>query len=390
MPKKKNAVRKDGLIRVRVFLGRDDNGKPRYKDCYGHTQKEADEKALQVKTAMHKGLDVTSAHDTFGTWAERWLSIKKKEVSAGRVVVLESHLKHLKRYLEFAEISKIRASDIQTVILDLAEVNPNTKRPMSRETLSAMKNSCGQILQLAIDNRVMDYNPIQAVKIPKVEETTDRRALSSEEQVWIIDTPHRAQRAAMIMMYAGLRRGELLALTWNDIDLKAKTITIDKTVNFVHDEPVLKNSAKTDASLRTIDIPKRLVDFLAAETKDGLYVCTSVGGKIHTSGSWRALWESYLLDLNFKYGDFSPFKKKPKSKFEHGGVPFVIPNITPHWLRHTFATMLYLAGVDILTAKVQLGHSDIKTTLDIYTHLDAKYKRKSMNKLDRYLKKGVV
>ena len=62
-----------------------------------------------------------------------------------------------------------------------------------------------------------------------------------------------------------------------------------------------------------------------------------------------------------------------------------IPKFTPHWLRHTFATLLYLSGVDVLTAKEQLGHSDIKTTLSIYTHLDATYKRRSMNKLDTYL-----
>ena len=82
----------------------------------------------------------------------------------------------------------------------------------------------------------------------------------------------------------------------------------------------------------------------------------------------------YLLELNAKYGDFSAFQmidkngkvREIKSKFNPKGMPFVIPKITPHWLRHTFATVLYLAGVDVLTAKEQLGHTDIKTTLGIY------------------------
>lgn len=100
------------------------------------------------------------------------------------------------------------------------------------------------------------------------------------------------------------------------------------------------------------------------------------------------MWESYLTDLNIKYGDFSPFQNKPKSKFDPVSVPFVIPPITAHWLRHTFCTMMYLAGVDILTAKNQMGHSDIKTTLEIYTHLDAIHKRKAMNKMDDYLSDG--
>ena len=62
------------------------------------------------------------------------------------------------------------------------------------------------------------------------------------------------------------------------------------------------------------------------------------------------------MDLNLAHGDFSPFQKQPKSKFSHN-KPFVIENITPHLLRHTFATLLYFAGVDILTAKEQ-NHLD--------------------------------
>lgn len=63
----------------------------------------------------------------------------------------------------------------------------------------------------------------------------------------------------------------------------------------------------------------------------------------------------------------------------------VIPAITAHWLRHTYITMLYLAGVDVMTAKEQAGHADIKTTMQIYTHLDSEYKSVQICKLDEYL-----
>ena len=62
-----------------------------------------------------------------------------------------------------------------------------------------------------------------------------------------------------------------------------------------------------------------------------------------------------------------------------------IPPITMHWLRHTFCTLLYLAGVDVVQACAQMGHADVSTTLRIYTHLDAIHKRKSVDKLDAYL-----
>ena len=74
MPKKQNSRRKDGRIPVQVYLGRID-GKRRYKTVYGRTQKEADEKALQIKIALKKGIDVMAEQDTFGQWAEKWLKL---------------------------------------------------------------------------------------------------------------------------------------------------------------------------------------------------------------------------------------------------------------------------------------------------------------------------
>ena len=89
--------------------------------------------------------------------------------------------------------------------------------------------------------------------------------------------------------------------------------------------------------------------------------------------------------MNLKYGDFSHLEKRPKSKFDPNGVPFVIPKFTAHCLRHTYATTLHAAEVDVLTAKELLGHSDVKTTLNIYTHLDQAHKIKNINKLNDYL-----
>jgi integrase len=112
------------------------------------------------------------------------------------------------------------------------------------------------------------------------------------------------------------------------------------------------------------------------------------------------MWESYLAELNFQYGDFSScmvtgrngkLEKfvKPKSRFAPVKIPFVIPNITPHWLRHTFITNMYLAGIDILTAKEQAGHADINTTMEIYTHLDSQHKVKQIDKLNEFFKRSV-
>ena len=389
MAKKKNTVRKDGRIAVQVYLGRDENNKRQYKTVYGVNQKEADEKALQVKLAMRKGIDVTAERDAFSDWAERWKRIKEHEVSGVKYTVYCNAIKHLNGSVGGLPISKIRTADIQCVIMDLAKTNPNTGKPTAAETLKTIKSAASQVFQLAIDNRVMEYNPAAAVRIPAQGDDSTRRALSQAEQGWIEGLEHRAQCAAMIMMHAGLRRGEVIPLMWSDVDLEARTISVSRSVEIIKSHFVVKDSLKTDASRRVVDIPQKLADYLREQPRKSLYVCPSMKGGLHTQSSWVRMWETYLLDLNIRYGEFGPFQRKKNgkpftSKFDPEGVPFVIPRITPHWLRHTFATNLYLAGVDILTAKEQLGHASINTTLEIYTHLDAIYKRKSMNKLDEY------
>jgi len=385
MSKRNNKPLSDGRIRVRVYLGKID-GKHKYKEVYGYTQAEADAKANELRLMLRKGMDITAIKDTFREWGERWLRLKKNEISLNQYNVYRSALNHLNKYIGGIALPKIGTIGIQECIYDLAEKNPTTGEPSAKQTLKTVKIAASQVFKLAIENRVLDYNPANAVKLPKNAPESTRRALAADEQAWIVDTPHRAQRASMIMMYAGLRRGELLALTWSDIDLNNGIIRVNKSAERINGKFIVKSSTKTESGMRSIDIPEALVDFLKREKRENFYVCTNSKGEIHTESSWRRMWESYLADLNIKYGDFSFMEKKPKSKFDPDGVPFVIPKITPHWLRHTFATLLYMSGVDYLTAKDQLGHADIETTLQIYTHLDNTYKRKSMSKLNDYIK----
>lgn len=394
MAKKKNTMREDGRISVQIYIGIVD-GKRKYKTVYGHTQKEANEKANEVKIALGKGIDVLSTENTFKDWRDRFILIKSVEVRSGMMTTYNACVRHLDP-LNYMDIGKVKTFDIQAIISKLALLNPNTKKPSSKRTLSCIKMTAEQIFKLAIENRVIDYNPATYVKIPVDSIVEKRRALTDDEQEWIISTHHRAQPAAMIMMYAGLRRGELMALKWKDIDIDNRTITVNKTIEMISGKPTLKAMTKTASGMRTVDIPNTLAEYLKGLIRSNILVCAQHDGTYMSTSAWRSMWNSYLADLNIKYGDFKNCikgknDKKPKSKFEPNskhnpqGVPLVIPKITAHWLRHTFATMLYFAGVDILTAKEQLGHSDIKTTLEIYTHLDSQFKRRSMDKLDSYI-----
>lgn len=387
MAKMKNTKRKDNRLQSKVYIG---DGK--YKYVYAHTNRELEQKVQEIKLKLGKGLDLTADRDNFGYWCEKWLKLKKLEVSAGRYTTYTARAANLDS-LANLQISKIRSTDIQDIILDLAECNPKTGKPMAKKTLKEVKQTASQILQLAIDNRVIDYNCASAVKIPADAQTATKQALTDEQQQWINDTPHRAQTAAMIMLYAGLRRGELIPLLWGDIDLDEGTISINKAVEFINGAPNIKFCGKTEAATRTVYIPQKLVDYLRPLRKNHFeLVCPSARGNLMSDTAWRRLWESYLAELNFKYGNFEnniqwneKHKGRPTSKYIPDKMPMLIPTFTAHCLRHTYITLLYKAGVDVLTAKEQAGHADIQTTLNIYTHLDGEFKKKTIAKLDEFL-----
>lgn len=391
-------VRDDGRYSSKISLG---NGK--YKYVYAYSPSELEKKVRQIKGKQDRGLDLSAERDTFGYWREKWLRVKKSETSDAWYNSCEIYSKKLSSF-DLLEISQLKAIDLQELLLDTAcETSPATHKPYSQKVLKIIKDIASSIMDMAFDNRVIDFNPFARVKVPKAQKEVEKReALTKEQQQWIVNTPHRAQTAAMIMLFAGLRRGELLALLWSDIDLENKTININKSVVMEKGIPRVKPGGKTDAATRTVYIPDILVNYLKTVPRKTLLVCANTSGQLVSNTVWKKMWESYKKELNLKYGDFSgwndwrqnhgPDERPPKNYPKK--IPMVIPDITAHWLRHTFVTNMYHAGVDIMTAKQQAGHTDIKVTIGIYTHLDNEYKTVSMGKLNDYLqelpKNGVV
>lgn len=182
----------------------------------------------------------------------------------------------------------------------------------------------------------------------------------------------------MIMLYAGLRKGELIALTWSDVDLEAGTVTVNKAVEYDNDVPRLK-TPKSNAGNRTVYIPDILIGYLRRMPKNGPLVFPNQKGEMFRLKQFQRAWDTYLLDLDMLYGNVPERKSKYDPHFK--GV-VGIRRFTPHMLRHTFCTMLYEAGIDIVTAKDQMGHADVKTTLSIYTHLSESHAKEEMQKLN--------
>lgn len=358
--------------RTSVYIGVI-NGKPKRKTLRANSQKELDEKVADLKRSIENG---KNAYDKaiFSTWAKKWYDEDKvpsgiKKNTLGQIT---GAIDKLNGYFGNTELKKIHLSDFQGFINDMAAKNPTTGKPSSKRTLEGYKTVAKDVFLYAIANNIDGVTDFfKFVNIPKNAPKKERRSLTVTEQQWIIDTPHRCQLAAMIMMFSGLRRGELMALEWSDIDLKRGIIFVSKSYD--KDAGGIKKGGKTKYATRYVAIPKILVEYLkeykSNTTVLSKYVCTNSNGKLHTYSSFKKMWDSYLLDLNIKYGYDGKI-----SKFDPSGVPMVIERFTPHYLRHTYATILFLLGVDVVTAKQYLGHSNIQITIDIYTDLENFYK----------------
>lgn len=387
------------------------NGKEITKTVRASSQRELNKKVANIKAELAAGKDVYT-NALFGVWADKWLNEYKKPsgISSGTLTQYQSAINHINRYFEFVELKKIKLSDFQCAINELAENNPNTGKPMAKASLENIVKVGAAICRYARSNDIAGSPDFfKDVSIARNAPVNKRRALTELEQEYIIQCEHRAQPAAMIMLFSGLRRGELIPLQWSDIDLQNGYINVNKSVEFKSNQPTVKQGGKSANAVRNIPIPKVLIDYLieykASSRMISTLVCVNASGKMHTKTSFRKMWDSYLFDLNIKYGyagleskrnllqylrkvvkDDTQKKRIDKllscvdltdediiKYIKHNAkelIPMRIEPFTPHYLRHTFATLLYLQSIDVVTAKQYLGHSDIQTTVNIYTDLE--------------------
>ena len=361
------------------------NGKP--VAFLGRTKKEAAQKAAEAQLKLGKGLSIAVKQDTFGQWRERWEAIKAPSISRTRMENYRSAARNYLTPLDPMPINKIRLADVQLIFSGLE---------LSSSRLGDIRTVCNGVFALTVRNRIIDYNPMPDVILPKRKpKSVYRDALTQQEREQVEALEHRGRLPAMVMMYAGLRPEEMIPLLWTDIDLPARVLRINKTVERAGNQYIQKNSGKTQAAMREVPIPEKLAAFLRLEKENAttLLLCPDSKGQLMSVTGWRRLWDSWLNAFNYAYGDFSGCKDIPHDEqgrpvYKRGApgkLPLVVRHITPYWFRHTYCSLLYQAGIDVRTTMEWMGHVRIETTLGIYTHLDKQQKNKDAEKLDQLL-----
>lgn len=230
------------------------------------------------------------------------------------------------------------------------------KQGYSRRSVQMHRDILNMIFNDAIVSGHLVSNPCAAVDLPKNLQTT-KRELPADAALDAVKNGGNATFGlfALFCLYAGLRRGETLALRYEDIDRENKLIHITKAVEFVGNNPHIK-APKTEAGKRNAV----LLDVLAAQIPQGSgYIFTRDDGGLLTKTQYHKRWAKYCKEIGH--------------------------DITAHQLRHGFATILYEAGIDDKDAQELLGHSSITITRDIYTHIRQSRRTETADKLNSFL-----
>ena len=350
--------RKDGRWEGRYVAGHDANGKEIRKNVLGKTQAEVKDK-LRKAIEEAKYLDVAKADEyTVERWVKTWFEIYSKPNL--RESTQERYLNHIEYHIipEIGHIKlrKLTVRDIQVMynnVRDHGRVlkGPNDKRDksLSASYIHSLHRMLKMCLDRAVKEELLIRNPCENVVLPKVEREEMKILKPEYIKAYLAEAERRGCLPMMFLeLCSGLRKGELAALLWEDLDIENKTISINKQATRVKGGGVKVTRPKTSTSIRKEPIPQQAVDLLIQEHEkhpDSPYMFPSpmTGGMLYPDS---------LNDINEKILD-----------------AIGVERVRFHDLRHTFATIALQSGVDIRTVSGMLGHADPGFTLRTYTHV---------------------
>lgn len=364
--------RADGRYCKQILLGYLPNGKRKMKTIYGKTKKEVEKKELEIRIEIDKGIYVENNNTKVGIWADEWLKTYKIGVEYNTFKRYKATIENqIKPILGNCRLTDVKLNMLQKIMNDLS-------LKYSTSTLNKFKITLNQLYKFAIKLNMAYVNPCDGLIIPK--KTQNKKKIIPDEIIYFLNLfckNYKNGDFIMTLLYTGLRRGEIAALTWKDIDLQNNCIFVNKSIEFVNNQPRIK-TPKTENGTRIIPILNILKPFLVRpiNANDNDCVFKNKLGNMHTAISLRRLFENFNKQFNIflqkHYNDYTEI------------------NITMHQFRHTFATILYKSNVDIKTAQSYLGHSSVNVTLDIYTHLDKQFKMRNAENINNYLNQSSV
>ncbi len=361
--------RKDGRWEGRVVVGYDEKNLPITKSVTAKTKTECVAKLETLKEQYGSIAEKIKPDMPFGEWIDFWyqtycrptLRITTKSDYENRIY------NHIIPEIGKIPLNKLSQSDLQQFYAK--EKTGGRKlhietlgKGLSDRTIRAIHANCRTALQRAVQDGLIRINPAVGCKLPP-KKAREMQVLTQNE---ILRFLHQAKEEGYYELFllelgTGMRRGEILALKWSDLNFSTGELRIERQVYIIKAEVII-SAPKTKASVRTVILPQSLVRILAEYRKS-------------VDSDW--MFPSPLD--NSRPRNPSSVRKRLQLILERAGCK----KVRFHDLRHTFATMALEHGMDVKTLSATIGHVSSATTLDIYSHITDTMQRQAAVRIDR-------
>ncbi len=310
---------------------------------YGRTIQEVRRKMVEFQEKKEKG-------PLFSQVADEWQAEEEARVSYNTMKTHKARVKKIKERFKGRYMREITPKTVSSYVQSLAAKN------MGYKTVAGYLSVMNMIFRKAVIDGHIDSNPAELVQVPFGLKRTQRELPSDEDIKTVIASAGKPFGLfPYLLLYTGLRKGEALALTYQDIDRTNMRITVNKSLHFPDGAPAIKHP-KTAKGIRTIPLLDALADVLPKQDIGLVFPGTN---GLMRAGEYEKLWNAYRKETGI--------------------------SCTAHQLRHGLATILFEAGVSDKDAQDILGHADIQTTRNIYTHIRDKRRELVTSKINNYI-----
>lgn len=352
------------------------------KDIYASTVKDIETKIKELTKELDNNL--VNNKEFFDTFFTQWLfNIHYLHIKPSTQTLYESIYRiHIKDCaLANIRIKELCAIDIQRYYTTLI------KKGVTPHTILSINRLIVPCIKYAYNTNIIIKDFTSAIVLPKEDEETKLSkeakihpfTLEQQKKFIAVIKGHPYESLFLTALYSGLRQGELLALTWNDVNLKEMYITVSKTLAEVADSSLegrgkirrILQTPKTKNGIRKVDIPKFLVSALR------YHKLKQTQNKFMNNERYE---DNNLVFCN-RYGKYINSRKLRQS-FKDVLTENNLDIIKFHDLRHTYATRLFELGEREKTVQKLMGHGNISVTMNTYTHVLDNMKEKAVSKLD--------
>lgn len=313
----------------------------------------------------------TPTNETMEIFVSKWLNtVYKHHVKPTTYERAEQVVKcHILPTFAKCEVSSIKTYDVQQFLSN------KSGDGLSPATVKIIRNVLSKAFQTAIDWELIDKNPTERVKGPSIEKKSKEIWSAEESKIFLEECDELRWKVAFsLALHTGMRRGEVLALKWDNVDFEKYTVKIKESLAYTKEYGLIFTTPKTSNSFREVVIPASLIELLKKLNKEQDIMKQRMGTSYHS------------FNLVVSTTDGKPVQPRNFARtFDRLIKKASVKKISLHGLRHTNATLLMKQGINPKIVSERLGHANVGITLDIYSHTDLDMQIETVNKLEKML-----